>query len=290
MELRQLKYFLKAKELLNFTEAANSLHISQSTLSKQIKQLENELKIPLFNRIGKRITITEAGELFSVYALQSINKAKDGFQLLKDLNDLETGKIILGVTYALRYVLTKSLVEFTSRFPKIKFEIVFGTSKELLEKLSHFELDFILTFEEIPSKNHFKYQKLFSSPMTLVTSSKSALRGKTSITLNEISKLPLILPSRGYSTTQFINDSFVKNKLNVSVAIEINDIPTLLELVKTGNWHTILAQTTVASEKDLFTIPITGKNMTRTAIIISLNEVYEKKAVSIFFNILKSLT
>jgi LysR family cyn operon transcriptional activator len=289
MELRQLKYFLKAKELLNFTEAANSLHISQSTLSQQIKQLEDELKIPLFNRIGKRITITEAGELFSIYALQSVNKSKEGLQLLKDLNDLETGKITIGVTYALRYVLTKSLVEFTSRFPKIKFEIVFGTSKELIHKLSHFELDFILTFEEIPSENHFKYQELFSSPMALVTSSKSVLKGKTSIGLAEISKLPLILPARGYSTTQFINDAFLKNKLDIDVTIEINDIPTLLELVKTGNWYTILTQTTVASEKDLFTIPITGKDMTRTAMIISLKEVYEKKAVGIFLSILKSL-
>ena len=77
MELRQLKYFLKAKELLNFTEAARALNISQSTLSQQIKQLEDELNVPLFNRIGKRITLTEAGNLFSEYALQSINRANE---------------------------------------------------------------------------------------------------------------------------------------------------------------------------------------------------------------------
>jgi LysR family cyn operon transcriptional activator len=59
---------LKAKELLNFTEAARALNISQSTLSQQIKQLEDELTVPLFNRIGKRITLTEAGRLFSEYA------------------------------------------------------------------------------------------------------------------------------------------------------------------------------------------------------------------------------
>ncbi|WP_257669745.1 LysR family transcriptional regulator [Parapedobacter tibetensis] len=59
MELRQIKYFLKAKELLNFTEAAKILNVSQSTLSQQIKQLENELDVPLFNRIGKRILLTE---------------------------------------------------------------------------------------------------------------------------------------------------------------------------------------------------------------------------------------
>ena len=77
MELRQLKYFLKAKELLNFTEAANALHISQSTLSQQIMQLEGELNVPLFNRIGKRISLTEAGGLFAEYALQSVTRAND---------------------------------------------------------------------------------------------------------------------------------------------------------------------------------------------------------------------
>lgn len=68
MELRQLRYFLKAMELSNFTEAAQQLYISQSTLSQQIKQLEDELGMPLFNRIGKRVTITEAGLLFAEYA------------------------------------------------------------------------------------------------------------------------------------------------------------------------------------------------------------------------------
>src|SRR5262249_25691737 len=88
MELRQLRYFTKAKDLLNFTEAAKALNISQSTLSQQIKQLEAELGIQLFNRIGKRIMLTEAGEMFSEYALQSIDKANQGLLLLADLNNL----------------------------------------------------------------------------------------------------------------------------------------------------------------------------------------------------------
>lgn len=289
MELRQLRYFLKAKELLNFTEAANALNISQSTLSQQIKQLEDELQIPLFNRIGKRITLTEAGELFSGFALQSISKANEGFQLLKDLNNINTGKIAIGVTYALRDILTQTVIEFADQYPEIEFEIVFGTSKELIEKLNHFELDVILTFEEIITENHFKYQILFTSPMTLVTATESNLKSKKSISLKEISKLPLALPAKGYSTTLFISEAFHKNNLHPKVAIEINDIPTLLELVKSGNWYTILTQTTIKNEKGISCIPIEGKNMTRTAMIISLKEVYEKKAVKVFLDILKSL-
>ena len=107
MELRQLRYFLKAKELLNFTEAATTLNISQSTLSQQIKQLEDELSVPLFNRIGKRITLTEAGDLFSEYALQSINRANEGLLLLKDIKNLNTGRITIGVIYYMRILFSK---------------------------------------------------------------------------------------------------------------------------------------------------------------------------------------
>ncbi|WKW46890.1 LysR family transcriptional regulator [Myroides sp. JBRI-B21084] len=285
MELRQLKYFLKAKEFLNFTEAANNLHISQSTLSQQIKQLEDELDVLLFNRIGKRITLTEAGELFAEYALQSVNRANDGFLLLKDLNNLHTGKISIGATYGLRNLLTKALIQFAEQFPKINVQIFFGTSNELIEKLNHFQLDFVLTFNETTKEQDFKYQTLFSSPMTLVTSKKSILANKTSITLKEIAELPLAIPASGYSTIQFMNEAFRKNNLKPNIRIEINDVPTIFELVKTGNWHTFMSGASV-NDKGLSTILIKGKNMSRTAMIISLKNAYEKKAVKKFYELL----
>ncbi|WP_242661131.1 LysR family transcriptional regulator substrate-binding protein [Flavobacterium johnsoniae] len=183
-------------------------------------------------------------------------------------------------------MVTKALIVFSSEFPKIQFQIVFGTSQELIQKLNSFELDVILTFEEIASEAHFKYRELFTSPMALVTSTETPLKNKKSIALDEVSSLPLALPSSGFSTTQFINKAFQKDNLNPKVTIEINDIPTLLELIKTGKWHTILTKTTVENENDLFAIPIKGENMTRTAMLISLKEVYEKKAVSAFLKTL----
>ena len=86
-----------------------------------------------------------------------------------------------------------------------------------------------------------------------------------------------------------LKKAFNKNNLHPKVGIEINDIPTLLELVKSGKWYTILTQATIKNEKGISCIPIAGKNMTRTAMIISIKEVYEKKAVKVFLAILKSL-
>ncbi|XWW45043.1 LysR family transcriptional regulator [Fibrella sp. USSR17] len=286
VELRQLRYFLKAKELLNFTEAASSLHISQSTLSQQIKQLEDELDVPLFNRIGKRISVTEAGHLFADYAQQSVNRAADGFLLLKDLNELKTGTIRIGVTFALRNALTKTLVQFCRQYPSIKVRVVFGTSDELIEKLSTAELDLVLTFKEKRDDASHKYERLFSSPMTLVVPKTSELANRKRIPLEEIIGLPLAMPASGYSTIQHVTAAFKRKGLTPEVTIEINDIPTLLSLVKTGHWYTILTQVSV-DDSDLVTIPLEGNDMMRNAMAISLIDAYPKKAMLSFFHLLK---
>jgi LysR family transcriptional regulator, cyn operon transcriptional activator len=285
MELRQLKYFIKAKELLNFTEAAKALNISQSTLSQQIKQLESELDILLFDRIGKRIILTEAGQMFSEYALQSINKANQGFLLLKDLNNLNTGKITIGVIYSMRIPFAKALIQFAKQYPKIKIQVVFGTTKDLLEKLELNHFDFVLTFYEKSKHPQFKCQSLLTANMVLVTARKSVLANKKIISLKQVAELPLALPFSGYSTIEFFVESFSQKKLSPKICMEINDIPTLFEIVKTGYWHTILSETSV-NDPHVVGIPIAGKNMRRTIMILSLRDAYEKKAVKKFYEIL----
>lgn len=135
MELRQLKYFEKTCELLNFTEAAHALCISQSTLSQQIKQLENELGILLFDRIGKRIILTEAGSSFLPYAKNAIRESENGKQIIRDLQNLDTGKLCIGATFSLSSLLTKALPLFSEQYPHIQISIIFATSDELMVKL-----------------------------------------------------------------------------------------------------------------------------------------------------------
>jgi len=286
MELRQIRYFLKAKELLNFTEAASQLYISQSTLSQQIRQLEEELGIPLFNRIGKRIVLTEAGSIFAEYAEKSLLKSQEGFLALKDLQELKGGELNIGVTYGMRQTLIQPLISFSKEYPDIKFNIIFGTTSELMEKLQHLELDFALTFAEGNRQEIFTYHPLFTSPMTLVASRNSEWAHKKSVTLKEIADLPLAMPAKGYSTTRFVTEAFRSSGLSPRIFIEINDIPTLLELAKSGNWYTILAQTTMTEHDELITIPIKGKNMIRTAMLVSLKDAYEKKAMKAFYTFL----
>ena len=291
MELRQIRYFLKAKELLNFTEAAAQSFVTQSTLSQQIKQLEQELGVPLFDRIGKRVALTEAGRLFAEYAQKAVKQTADSLIAIQDLQELKTGTLQIGVTYGLRDALTQVLIQFAEQYPQIKIRVNFATSSELIKKLHNFELDFVLTFINEKPDPQLKYQELFQSPLVLVTSANtiSDWSAKTSISLEKVAQLPLILPAKGYSTTSYIYTAFQQKNLSPNIAMEINDIPTLLQLVRTGTWHTILTHASIKDDEQLYGIPINGKKMLKTAMIVSIKDSYERQAVKAFWNILSNL-
>lgn len=164
MELRQLKYFKEACERQNFSEAARMLHISQSTLSQQIKQLEDELDVLLFDRIGKRIVPTEAGQAFLPYAIRAIHDAEDGKQIIRDLKGIETGVLRIGVTYSMSPLLIATLELFNQAYPKIKVEVTFSTSEKLLKRLDGSGPDFVLSFKPEDIKEEFDTIPLFFFP------------------------------------------------------------------------------------------------------------------------------
>ncbi|OIR12144.1 HTH-type transcriptional regulator CynR [mine drainage metagenome] len=288
MELRQLKYFIRSAEVLNFTEAANDLFISQSTLSQQIKQLEDELGILLFDRVGKRIRITEAGNLFLTYARQALQDTKDGKQIIEDLKELKTGTLNIGVTYGLSALLTDTIVSFSKLYPQIKITVDFGTSEDLLEKLKIAKIDFVLSFLQLPADDVFVSQVLFDSKLALVVHPSHPVAKEKTIDVKDLQNISLALPAKGFNTRDFLEDAFSKNNINPLVKVELNDINMLLQLVETGNWCTILTMASVKGRPGLQTIPITGIDITREASITWYKDVYRKKAALAFAELIRS--
>ena len=117
MELRQLRYFAKAAETLNFSHAANCLNIAQSSLSQQIKQLEDELGTQLFIRDSHSIRLTEAGEEMLPFALRTIHDAEVCADRIRDLRKMLTGTLNIGVTHSFSPILTESVLYFIKTYP-----------------------------------------------------------------------------------------------------------------------------------------------------------------------------
>ena len=286
MELRQLKYFIKAAELQNFTEASGALFITQSTLSQQIKQLEDELGIPLFDRIAKRVRLTEAGRTFLPYAIKTAKDANDGKDMLKDLMNLNTGTLSIGVTYGLMALLTKAIQDFSQEYPKISIKISFGTTQDLLDKLDQGHIDMMLSFSQGEKGEGFEIEHLFSSSLALVVHKSHPMGSKKRINIKQLDGLPLLLPTRGYSIRNYLDLLLEDHHLIPDIKMEVNDINMLLQLVDSGRWATILMGSSIFNYPELKALKITGEGMTRLATISWPAGQYRKKAARLLAQLL----
>ncbi|WP_308773610.1 LysR substrate-binding domain-containing protein [uncultured Bacteroides sp.] len=288
MELRQLKYFKAACELQNFSEAARALFISQSTLSQQIKQLEDELDVLLFDRIGKRVVPTEAGLAFLPYAAKALYDAEDGKQIIRDLKGIETGVLHIGVTYSMSPLLITALGMFTKTYPKVKVDVCFATSEELLERLEANHLDFVLSFKPEGTSEGFETLSLFSSRLRFVVHRSHPLAGLSSITLKRLAETPLVLPGKGFVTRKKVDELCRTYRLDLTVGVEMNDVHTIIHTLRAGYWATILTQAAVRGEEDLVQIPILcADKLTSEGCLFWAQGNYRKKSALAFVGFLQ---
>ncbi|WP_261450610.1 LysR substrate-binding domain-containing protein [Marinilongibacter aquaticus] len=273
---------------MNFTHAADDLCITQSTLSHQIKELENAVGVLLFDRIGKRVRLTQAGATFLVHAKRTLRQAEESQQVLADLNNLKTGKLVIGATYGLTQLLIETISDFNGSFPNVQIQIQFGTTAQLLAQLQAFEIDCMLSFMPLSQQNsQLAVSKLFSAHLSLIVHESHSWRDLKKVSLQNLVGLPLVLPAASYSIRNFLDAQLAKEGIALHAKIEINDIHSLLELTNTKKWNTILMSTSLFDFKELKAVPIEGKDMVRVATLTVSSEIYQKKALEAFRAILE---
>lgn len=284
MEIRQINYFIKAAEMLHFTEAAAACFVTQSTLSQQIKHLEEELSTLLFDRVGKQVRLTEAGDVFLTHARQIVLDVKKSRQAISELNNLVIGDLKIGVTYAFSSMLLPALAPFSSKYPGIKIVVEYGTAGELERQLKQGDLDVILAFHDQSENDDqsLEMEHLFSSRITMVVSRKHPLATLKKISLTELAKIELILPSKGFSSRDLLNELFRKSRLSPLIKIEMNDVHSLLSMVEEGNWATIINEKAIITWENLVTIPISGKEYYKQAFILWQKGGYRKRSATLF--------
>ncbi|MBQ3243045.1 MAG: LysR family transcriptional regulator [Bacteroidaceae bacterium] len=286
MELRQLKYFVKSAEYLNFSVAAKHLYITQSTLSQQIKQLEFELGFELFLRNSRHISLTEAGEEFLPFARKTIQDAEDGVQRLYDLQNVKAGKLRVGVTYSLSTVLTEGVLEFIKVYPEIKLEVCYKTVNELFVLLRENKLDFILSYKPLFDAPDVDSMPLFENALAVVVSKEHPLASRKSMGLREIADLQLVLPSHDLQARMMLERLVQGKGIEYSSRLELNETNILLQMVSTGSYATILSTSAVFGNTRFKAIPIDEPGNVMEASLLSLKGAYQKSAAREFIKIL----
>ena len=285
MELRQLRYFAKAAETLNFSDAAKCLNIAQSSLSQQVRQLEDELGTQLFIRNSHSIRLTEAGELMLPFALRTLHEAESCADRIHDLQKMLTGTFNIGVTHSFSPILTESVISFMKMYPGIKLNIIYKQMNELMELLTKREIDFVLAFKPIQPLPDVESHILFQNTLSAIVGNNHPLASKERISITELEKYELALPSKGLQARNAF-DSIVSDYNNFKIRIELNEVNTLLRLVRQTCLVTVLAEDSIYEVSDVKAVPIDVPDNQMTGCVHILKDTYRKHSMQEFIRIL----
>lgn len=286
MELRQLKYFITSADTLNFTEAARQCFITQSTLSQQIKQLETELGVQLFERIGKRVFLTETGRDFLPYARQTVADADYGVQRIKDMEDLKTGRLCIGTTFGLSALITDAIARFSEQYPEVHLEVMFLKQDELIEAVRERKVDFALTFEMMEKDDLLTEQPVKTYHLCAIVSDQNPLAQQATVSLRQLADYNICTPARGMNARRMFDSLTNKKGIELQPKLEINEIHTLLHLVRTGRWVAILVDSIIHGEEGLCAVPLREAALPMPVVWLYPQDMYIRKAVQKFMELI----
>lgn len=286
MELRQLKYFITSADTLNFTEAARQCFITQSTLSQQIKQLETELGVQLFERIGKRVFLTETGRDFLPYARQTVADADYGVQRIKDMEDLKTGRLCIGTTFGLSALITDAIARFSEQYPEIHFEVMFLKQDELIDAVRERKVDFALTFEMMEKDDLLTEQPAMTYHLCAIVSDQNPLAQQATVSLRQLADYNICTPARGMNARRMFDSLTNKKGIELQPKLEINEIHTLLHLVRTGRWVAILVDSITHGEEGLCAVPLREAALPMPVVWLYPKDMYIRKAMQKFMELI----
>ena len=286
MELRQLKYFVKTAELLSFSKAAKALFITQSTLSQQIKQLEDELDMALFFRNNHRVSLTEAGETFLEGAKKTLAEADDNKAKIMDLANGHRGVLNIGVTYSFGSMLTESVLAFKKEYPDVTLNICYKNVMELMELVSDGELDFALSFRSSDKYDNVESHILFDNKLSVIVREDHPLTRKEFVRLADLEDYDLILPSIGLQARSAFESIIADRNLNLKVAMEVNEVNAILNILRRSNYVTVLSETVILEHSGLVTIDIDDAECNMEGCLHFCANRYRKRSTEEFIRLL----
>jgi len=286
MELRQLKYFLKVAERLNFSEAAADLYLTQSSLSQQVKLLEDELGAQLLSRNSHEVVLTEIGERFVPLAQKTLNDAEVCVESVKEYNNLMTGTLTIGVTYTFSPFITETLFAFMKAYPGVRLTITYNTMEELIKLLQHRKMDFVLAFRPNKPIRNIDSHALFGTRLSAVMRENHPLANRKSISLRELSEYDFALPARGVQARETLEKILSTTDCDINVRIEHNDIKVLVELLRRTNFVSTVALTAVHGEKGIVTMPLEETGCDMEGCVHTLKDSYVKASTREFCRML----
>jgi DNA-binding transcriptional LysR family regulator len=251
MELRQLEYFVAVAEEANFTRAAARVHISQSGVSAQIRQLERELGATLFDRSGRTATLTTAGRLALAHARAALAAAEAVQQSVDDVNDLVQGTLVVGmVTACTVTALFDALSTFHHAHPGVEITLIEETSDQLTERVRAGTVDLALVGSAATPPADLEALEIVSERLVAAVPPGHPLARRSSADLDDVLAHPVVCMPVGAGIRTVFDRACAARGLQPTVALQASAPDTVADLAHRGLGVAILSESMGAAYAD----------------------------------------
>ncbi len=267
--------------------ASKALFITQSTISQQIRKLEEELGVELFSRDTRHVLLSDHGEQFYPSAVQVLEEARAGVERIRDVNALKIGTLSIGATYSFGPLLKRTVQDFYKQFPHIRLNLVITSKEELRQILLDREMDLLLTYKSPLGDDRIESHLLFQSRLCLIGRIDELKGVGKEVSVQDLARFPLALPSRGLQARDTLEDVLFAQNVNLDIRLEINSVRTLLDLVANTPLVTILSEESIQQVQGFEAIPIAHPEGRMDGCYHFLKGTYHKMAAQKFIELLK---
>lgn len=249
---RQLRYFLAVAKQGSIAAAAKAIHISQPSISVQIKGLEAELGVPLFERHPDGVVLTPEGSELLLHARGVMSAIDAAHASVRNLRHAAEGPVGVGIPGSLAGLLTAPLVErVAARYPGVQLRIVGGLSGHTRGWILDGRLDLALVFDSFEQPN-MQLERLFSEQLFLVARRDAAIaapaRGKPRpLSMEQLAALPLVLPGPGYAIRAVIDRAAEASGVRLRIAAEVDATAEMIDVVAMVGYSSVLSLAAVRS-------------------------------------------
>lgn len=245
--LRQLKVFAAVARHLSFTKAAEELCLTQPAVSMQVKQLEHQLDVSLFEQLGKKIYLTDAGEEVYHYSRQITQQLDELEMVLANLKGLERGRLKISVASTANYFAPTLLGTFCNRFPGITVSLDVTNRETLLRQLADNDVDLVIMGQP-PADMDLEAGAFMENPLVIVAPREHPLVGEKAIPLKRLEKETFLVRESGSGTRNAMERFFAQHDIHITTGMEVGSNEAIKQSVQAGLGLGLLSRDTVEME------------------------------------------
>lgn len=296
--LQQLRILKALATEKNFTKAAQVLHLSQPSLSKQIKKFEKNLDTVLVNREKNQISLTESGKVLFQYSERILALCEESCRALIDLKNGDRGNLTLGASQTIgTYFMPRVLALFAQKYPQIDFKVQVNSTRLIANKLLNREIDLAVVGGEIPNefKENLTIKNFIEDELSLIISKSHPFAKEKKIKKENLYYLNFLTLNSNSTIQKFIDRILIQNGIEtkeLKIIMEFNSIEGIKTAVSLGLGAAFVSSSAIEKEVELKTIEILqieNIRISRPLYIISNPESYKSKAFDLFYNELSLL-